>query len=489
MMASRSRGDDVSKARDAVKQAMQKTAAFPPFSKNGPPPPLNNGPSKRDIPKDHPYDPRALKPMSKALWAASMALGHALASYREMSRLKSATVSPDGMMGGRGYVMQVRDMRQKLFEACEGLSAIADTLYDEINAPHWRPKLALLDENDQEDVERFVEKSQDILESPEDEADEEMKEIEEENDKKPPKKEGPPKSSEVPGGGPPETNEAPPKEPSGMKQASVISLHQELPVSLLSLPARLPSRLVARFKQGNSSLPVDSLPGPRVDHLDRAEPRGPWGSYNEDEPEIKDPWQRSEGVGGDDYMYPNEWENDLREAGHLLGESAVPDSNTDDTPTETWDFGIGYGARGQGAGGYGNPSNEGRGKGVWGPQSGLPGTTPQSPGDSALSPAVDQALNERHAEGVLPQDVAGPPARTDYFVGPKDNVVQGESTLPGEASPWGTKDLPGLDTRYVTEDVETPYTRWDFTTPNNRPEHQYGRPEELPWAHDTEVPR
>lgn len=475
----------MSKARDAVKQAMQKTAAFPPFSKNGPPPPLNNGPSKRDIPKDHPYDPRALKPMSRALWAASMALGHALAAYREMSRLKSATVSPDGMMGGRGYVMQVRDMRQKLFEACEGLSGIADTLYDEINAPHWRPKLALLDENDQEDVERFVEKSQDILESPEDEATEEMKEIEEENDK--PAKKEEPKSSEVPDGGPPETSQPKPaKEPPGMKQAS-IDLHKEYPVSMIALP----ERLVAKFKQGNSSLPVDSLPGPRVDHLDRGEARGPWGSYNdEEEPEGADPWQRDEGAG-DDYAYPSEWENDFREAAEddVWAQSAVPDSNTDDTPTDAWDFGIGYGAQGQGAGGYGNPSGEGRGKGVWGPQSGLPGTMPQSPGDSALSPAVDQSLNERHSQGILPQDVAGPPARTDYFVGPKDNLVQGESSLPGEASPWGTKDLPGLDTRYVTEDVETPYTRWDYTTPNNRPENQHGRPEELPWAHDTEVPR
>ncbi len=132
----------------------QRIAAFPPFppkNQNTPPP---GAPTKRNIPADHPYNPRALKPMSKALYACSVALGNTLTAYREFSRIKSATVSPDGLLGGRGYVMGVRDIRQKMWDASEALSAIADTLHDEIQAAHWKPKLALLDENDQEDVER-----------------------------------------------------------------------------------------------------------------------------------------------------------------------------------------------------------------------------------------------------------------------------------------------------------------------------------------------
>jgi len=115
-----------------------RVASFPPFppkNQNAPPPPPG-GPSKRNIPTEHAYDPKALKPMSKALYAASVALGHSLAAYREFSRVKSATVSPDGMLGGRGYVMGIRDMRQRMYDASEALSAVVDTLHDEINAPH-----------------------------------------------------------------------------------------------------------------------------------------------------------------------------------------------------------------------------------------------------------------------------------------------------------------------------------------------------------------
>ena len=105
-------------------------------------------PSKRNIPKNHEFDPKALKPMSRMLWAMSVSLGHALTAYRQFTKLKSVTVSPDGMLGGQGYVMSVKDIRQKLYEACEDLSAISDTIHDEINGPHWLPKLSQLDDSD-----------------------------------------------------------------------------------------------------------------------------------------------------------------------------------------------------------------------------------------------------------------------------------------------------------------------------------------------------
>ena len=45
-----------------------------------------------------------------------------------------------------------------------------------------------------------------------------------------------------------------------------------------------------------------------------------------------------------------------------------------------------------------------------------------------------------------------------------------------------------MDMGYVHEDTSTPYVRYDYNTKNERPEHQHGRPEELPWAHDGEAP-
>src|SRR5262245_35063881 len=103
-----------------------KTAAFPPFPPKGDDAPDSSG-VKRNIPKEHEFQARALKPLSKALWASTVALGHTLTAYRHLSRLKSATVSPGGLMGGRGYVMKLSEMRQKLYEASEALSSISDT--------------------------------------------------------------------------------------------------------------------------------------------------------------------------------------------------------------------------------------------------------------------------------------------------------------------------------------------------------------------------
>lgn len=140
------------------------------------------GATRRNIPSDHDFDPRALKPMTKALFATSVALGHALTALRHVSRLKSMTISPDGMIGGRGYVMSIKDVRQQLYDGCESLSSIADTLYDEIQAPHWKPKLGLLGPNEAQDISRLIEEAQGILSDPTEVGEEEIEAIEQEND-------------------------------------------------------------------------------------------------------------------------------------------------------------------------------------------------------------------------------------------------------------------------------------------------------------------
>lgn len=423
-----------------------RTAAFPPFQKEGPPtPPEAGGPDKRNIPPDHPFDPRALKPMAKTLWAASVSLGHALTAFRYLNRLKSVTISPDGMLGGRGYVLSMKDVRQRLYEACEGLSSITDTLHDEIQAPHWKPRLAQLDSNDQEDVARFVEESQHLLDNPEEDANEEIEEIEGENDGPGKKKPKPPEASELPGGGSAEESEA---KPPRTKEARVTG-------------ADLWTTLA------DSSVDPDTLPGPRVDSLDRGEQLGPWGSFNKDEVPSDD-W--ASGESG--YTYNYEGENDFREA-CAPASSGMP---ADDTPTEAWDFGIGYGAHGQGAGGYENPSDEaGATKGVWGPHSDLPGGPNNSVNDT--TPIVDVQLNDRHALLSLPGDTQEPVARSDYFPGAKGNLVQGESELPQEATPVGVNAPSMVDTYYVSEDLATPYVRYDYSTHTYRDDPLHNWPQ------------
>lgn len=43
----------------------------------------------RNIPKGHEFDARALKPLSRALFSTSVALGNAVTAYKEFARIKS----------------------------------------------------------------------------------------------------------------------------------------------------------------------------------------------------------------------------------------------------------------------------------------------------------------------------------------------------------------------------------------------------------------
>lgn len=495
--------------------AHRKTAAYPPF-----PPKGDEGSSlARNIPKGHDFNKKALKPLAKALFASSISLGHALTAYRYISRLKSVTVSPDGKLGGQGYVMDLGEMRKKLYEVSEGLSAISDTLYDELQAPHWKPKLAQLDEDDQNDVNRFIEEAEDIMENPEGEAEEDIEAIENKTTKP-----APPKGEGMDASGMPqadstqaESNDkaetvkmaSAPEDPRSVRaiwrtmfadmqdpKKYAIDLHTEIPVSQISLSK----------KKGNSSIPVGMEPGgPRVDHLGPGTGDGEYGNFvnQNEEPAPPDNWD-ADGGGlsrrddeGEDYDYPSEWENQMS----LSAESLYPDAFSDDTPTEAWDFGLGFGAKGQGAGGYANPSGEGGGgKGVEGPATMLPGTSDESSGDSSTL-LIDDKLNVHRASeqelvealyGVSHLPESKPVSRSDYYVGPKDNMVSmGQSELPVSERVDGVGGQPLVDTNDTFEDLNTPYVRYDYTTKTLRePSGLHpGQNHQEPWAPDGESTR
>jgi hypothetical protein len=414
----------------------ERTAAFPfqPKEDSAGPGPAQ----KRDIPKDHPYDPSALKPLSKSLFAASVALGHTLAAYRHFSRLKSTTVSPDGKIGGRGYIMDMTAIRKKLWEASEALSSVSDAIYDEINAPHWKPKLALLDDNDAEDVSRFVDEAKHVLDNPEEEAEEEIEEIEKANDGGKAKKEDEDEDededeeaggSKLPDGGDAEAQAKVNDQPGVGKQAQLT------PRKAMSFHRRHASS----YRQAIQNIRTSGLDaqtgGPRVDDRDSAGGPGPFGSFNPDGDATSDSWGYDEGVHYNEYDYPSEWSNDLHQAAQQWAGSALP--NDPQTPTEGRDFGLGFGANGEAEEHLGD----------WSPHSGLPGTPWQSSGDT--TPAIDTQLNERHAITSLPGDVADPVARTDYYRGEKGNLVQTTEVAPAET------DLSMMDTDYVHEDLNT----------------------------------
>jgi len=145
------------------------------------------GPSQREIHGDFEFNPRYLKPLARTLRSSLMAMGHALTAYDAFTRIKSADVSPDGSLGGKGYIQKITDMRRQYMNVVEALSALSDTIYDELKAPHWNPALEDVSSRARDGVKEILTDVEEIRDDPEAWAKEEEKEADEENQLEVPK--------------------------------------------------------------------------------------------------------------------------------------------------------------------------------------------------------------------------------------------------------------------------------------------------------------
>jgi len=138
------------------------------------------GPSAREIEEDFAFNARHLKPLAMTLRASLMSMGHAITAYNAFTRIKSADVSPDGNLGGKGYIQKIADMRRQYMNVVEALSALSDTLYDEINAPHWHPQAETGGPREREEVREIMDDAEEIRQDPEGWAEEAESKMDEE---------------------------------------------------------------------------------------------------------------------------------------------------------------------------------------------------------------------------------------------------------------------------------------------------------------------
>ncbi len=98
----------------------------------------DTGPLRRDIRvQGFKWSPDSLRDLAKILWAVQRGHSYAMSALRLFSKMPSSEFSPDGLLGGRGYIQNIRDMRGALAAAVESMSTFSDTLHDEVNATHW----------------------------------------------------------------------------------------------------------------------------------------------------------------------------------------------------------------------------------------------------------------------------------------------------------------------------------------------------------------
>jgi hypothetical protein len=315
----------------------------------------DSGPIRRDI-RVHGFkwSPEALRNLAKILWATQRSHSYAMASLRLFSKMPSSEFSPDGLLGGRGYIQSIKDMRSSLSSATEVLSSFTDTVHDEINADHWAnvttPGTEEIVQNAEEvkkNPEQFVqqefaeedgnfenpvannpevsgEEESEEEESEESEsglegqtqlssdASERMKKFEKDRKTSSPKEEEP--GSKLPLDG------------TDQKQGKTLEetiMHTTSPDhgNYAASIERILKRASARV--ATSSIPVETLPGPRVDHIGPAEGNEA-GHFNDGE----------------------EWPSD-----DLLGEGLHSGVNDSDYLFE------GSGANGDGVTGYDNPTD------------------------------------------------------------------------------------------------------------------------------------
>ena len=133
-------------------------------------------PDPRNIPSDFEYNSKFTKDLAKILLSTNMALGHALSGYTRFNKIKSALISPDGNLGGRGYIQKINDMRRAYTNIAEALSALSDTFYDEINGPHWVQVIEEQPPEEREEVEEILDDVEEIREDPEEWAEDQEEE-------------------------------------------------------------------------------------------------------------------------------------------------------------------------------------------------------------------------------------------------------------------------------------------------------------------------
>lgn len=139
------------------------------------------GPNAREINEDFKFNPKNIKPLAQTLRAALLSMGHALTAHETFARIKSAQVSPDGSLGGKGYIQKIPEMRRQLMNVIEALSALTDTLYDEIKAPHWNPALQEQSPRERQEVKDLMNDVEEIRADPEEFAEKEEEALDEEH--------------------------------------------------------------------------------------------------------------------------------------------------------------------------------------------------------------------------------------------------------------------------------------------------------------------
>lgn len=118
----------------------------------------------RSIPDGYPLDPEQKAELEKFL--SLLLRGHKIISkaLHMFTILPAPKVTPDGLLGGKGFIMSLNDIKALLAQMVHGLSQVEDCITDELTNPAW-------DGSDPDEDEDFSDEESDEEESDEEDED------------------------------------------------------------------------------------------------------------------------------------------------------------------------------------------------------------------------------------------------------------------------------------------------------------------------------
>jgi hypothetical protein len=115
---------------------------------------------RREISDDFKYDKKKLKHLKYVLHNVTVAVGTLVSALNEFSRVKGPDISPDGLLGGLGYIMPIKGIKEALNTSIHSLSDVSDSLADELSNPHWNSE-------DDKEVKELIKEKEDVEEKAE----------------------------------------------------------------------------------------------------------------------------------------------------------------------------------------------------------------------------------------------------------------------------------------------------------------------------------
>lgn len=130
------------------------------------------------------YNKSKAKVLKDVLHNINVSLGTLMAAMKQLSMLRGSDVTPDGKIGGRGFIMEFKEVKQGINESVGRLSDITDSLADELKNPGWGLKDSEVKKikKDQEKVEEIEEEVEEMVDEEPQPEEEKLEQDSEETD-------------------------------------------------------------------------------------------------------------------------------------------------------------------------------------------------------------------------------------------------------------------------------------------------------------------